>query len=307
MLTFCDGKEPQILASFLYDESTFKKTIYPHIKDKEPWYLQFNNSAIFEKNRSGKFTELFWELGMDSFKLFFTKLGSLKSKSLNHSKNVLELREKMQNKILALRPKLDQGLILMETMKNIINEIKINVDLINKTKNFKIKTKRPNVTRENLPPGIYTLVCLICNFTCHSNCEFSNNEDKRKCCVMNTNGYCTVCPKKCRWQEHVNVPYVIKHTEIEVEETVEELKKKYYDGKKNLSLSEQIIKEKEHELEVIIVDCYCIQDEIRECIEKLKAEALYPNTNETLEKYIDMLIESEKSEKKDGYKDRIKS
>ncbi len=34
---------------------------------------------------------------------------------------------------------------------------------------------------------------------------------------------------------------------------------------------------------------------------------MYPNTNETSEEYIDMLIESEKSEKKNGYKDRIKS
>lgn len=43
---------------------------------------------------------------------------------------------------------------------------------------------------------------------------------------MDYSGYCTVCPKKCRWQEHVNVPYIIKHGEIEMEETVEELKTK---------------------------------------------------------------------------------
>lgn len=70
---------------------------------------------------------------------------------------------------------------------------------------------------------------------------------------MKWNGNCVVCPKRCRWQEHVNVPYIIKHTEIEVEETVEELKKKYYDGKNILSLSEQIIKGKEHELELNIL------------------------------------------------------
>lgn len=307
MLTFCDGKEPQILASLLDDESTFKKSIYDHIKDKTPWYLQFNNSAIFESNREGKFTELFWELGMDSFKLFFTKLASLKSKSLNHSKNVLDVRERMQNKILALRPKLDQGLVLMEAMRQEINAIKINTDLINKTRNFKIKTKRPNITKEFLKPGRHTTTCLICNFTCHSNCYYSNNEEKKNCCAMNSAGICTVCPKKCNWKEHVNVPYIIKYGEIEVEETVEELKKKYYDSTNKLSLSDQIIKGKELELEKIMIDCYYIQDEIRECIEKLKAEALYPNVNETSEEYIDMLIEAEKSEKKNGYKDRIKS
>ena len=306
MLTFCDGKEPQILAFLLDDDSTFKKSIYNSIKDKTPWYLQFNNSAIFESNRTGKFTELFWELGMDSFKLFFTKLLSLKSKSLNHSKNVLDLREKMQSKILSLRPKLDQGLVLMEAMRNEINEKKINSDLINKTRNFKIKTKRPNVTREPLPSGRHTTTCLICNFTCHRNCSFSNDDDKKYCCAM-TNGLCTVCPKKCGWKEHVNSPYIINYWEIEVTETIDELRAKYYDSSNKLTLSEQIIKGKELELEKIIVECYGIQDEIRDCIEKLKKEALYPNVNETSEEYIDMQIEAEKSDKKKGYKDRIKS
>ena len=50
----------------------------------------------------------------------------------------------------------------------------------------------------------------------------------------------------------MNVSHIIKPIEIEVEETIEELKKKYYDGKNKLSLSEQIIKEKELELEKIL-------------------------------------------------------
>ena len=306
MLTFCDGKEPQILASLLDNESTFKKSIYDHIKYNTPWYLQFNNSAIFESNRTGKFTELFWELGMDSFKLFFTKLNLLSTKSLNHSKSVLETRERMQNKILALRPLLDQGLYLIEAMKNEINFISINTDLINKTRNFTIKTKRPEIKKEDLSPGIHTTTCLTCNFTCHSNCSYPNNEDKKKCIAIRKE-YCTVCPKKCHWQEHKNVPYIIKYTEIEVEETVEELKQKYYDSTNKLTLSQQIIRGKELELEKKMVECYYIQDEIKVCIDKLKKEALYPNVNETAEEYIDLQIESERSEKKAGYKDRIKT
>ena len=76
-----------------------------------------------------------------------------------------------------------------------MNEIIINSDLINKAKNFKIKIKRPNVTRENLPIGKHTTTCLICNFTCHNNCEFCNNEEKKKCCSVNTQDNCTVYPK----------------------------------------------------------------------------------------------------------------
>ena len=306
MLTFCDGKEPQILASLLDDDSNFKKSIYDHIKDKNPWYLQFNNSAIFESNRTGKFTELFWELGMESFKRFFTKLNLLPSKSLNHSKNVLETRKKMQNKILALRPLLDQGLSIIEAMRKEISQIQINTDLINKTRNFYIKSKRPKIIKEDLRPGIHTTTCLKCNFTCHSNCGIPDNNNKSQCCSM-INGYCYVCPGKCYWDGHKNVPYVIKYTEIEVIETVEDLKKKYYDSISKLSFSEQVIRGKELELEKKMVDCYYIQDEIRDCIDKLKKEALYPNVNETSEEYIQMQIESEKAEKKPGYKERIKT
>lgn len=83
-------------------------------------------------------------------------------------------------------------------MRQKINEIKINTDLINKTRNFKIKTKRPNVTKENSPPGIHTKTCLICNFTCHKNCAFANDEEKKSCCAMDYSGYYTVCLRKCK-------------------------------------------------------------------------------------------------------------
>lgn len=63
MLTFCDGKEQQILASLLDEKTIFKKSIYDHIKDKSPWYLQFNNQAILESNRKGNLQNYFgsWE------------------------------------------------------------------------------------------------------------------------------------------------------------------------------------------------------------------------------------------------------
>ena len=207
----------------------------------------------------------------------------------------METREKMKNKILALRPLLSQGLVLTEVIKNEINKIKINTDLVDKTWNFKIKTKSPKITKENLRHGIHTT---ICNFTCHSNCCFTNNEQKKSCYAINYKN-------KCFWDLHKM--YLILYEEIEIEEMVEELKKKYYDNQNKLSLSDQLIWAKELELEKKMVEYYVIQDEIRECIDKLKKEALYPNANETAEEYIDLQIESERTEKKEGYKDWIKS
>lgn len=53
-----------------------------------------------------------------------------------------------------------------------------------------------------------------------------------------------------------------------------------------------------------MVDCYYTQNEIRNFIEKLKKD---PNVSETSEEYIQLQIESEKTEKKPGYKERIKT
>ena len=307
MLTFCDGKKPQFLSALLDSNSIFRKSIYDHIKEKDPWYLEFNNSAIFEGNRQGKFTELFWDLGMDSFGKFFAKLSTLPSKSLNHSKNVLDMREKIQNKILCLHTYLNKNLIIMENIKHVIKEIELNANIIDKARNFTIKVKKPKIIKTKLQDGVYTTTCTNCHFTCHKRCWIPNDDKKKGCSAMNNDGNCTVCPKKCHWTCHSNTGYTIEYTEVEEEETIEKLKKQYYDKTSELSLSQQIIKKKELELEKNIVECYYIQDEIKKCIEQLKKEALYPNVCETSEEYINLLIESEQSQKKDGYKDRIKS
>ena len=63
MMTFCDGQDPQLKSALLSPESNLKEIIS---LIKYPWYLKFNNSAIFASNKD-KFNELFWKLGMESF------------------------------------------------------------------------------------------------------------------------------------------------------------------------------------------------------------------------------------------------
>ena len=50
-----------------------------------------------------------------------------------------------------------------------------------------------------------------------------------------TTGDCKVCPSKCKWDMHKNVPYICKIVEEEVTKTDEDLRNKYLkatDGKK---------------------------------------------------------------------------
>ena len=159
--------------------------------------------------------------------------------------------------------------------------------------------------KEDLKPGIHTTTCLKCNITRHENCPYADNKEKKSCKIMDSNGYCTVCPGKCFWDYHKNLPYILKIVEIEEERTIEDLKSKYYDSLNQLSNIEQIIKNKELEIEQKMVGCYAVYEEIKNYINKLNREALYINAK-TQEEYIDLQIVKEKSEQKAGFEERIK-
>ena len=301
MLTFCDGDEPRI-KNYLEDKSTIFGKIIDEIQD--PWYLTFNNSAIFS-GVEVKFSKMFWDLGMDSYKVFIRKLLMLNEKSLKLSKDVLDLRKKLQTTILGLRPQLEQGLQLMENIRREINIIETHRDKIDQCKNFNYKFKKPVITKKQLPQGEHTSNCIICNYTCHHPCYIPDNNNKRNCAAMR-NGFCTVCKNKCEWNQHKNLPYVFEYKEIEEVRSSEELRKKYYDSKNKLSASEQIINKLGEEFENILQNCYLKSDEIKKAVEELKRISLHVNPNEDYEEYIKFCIQNEQNEKKSGYLDRIK-
>ena len=62
---------------------------------------------------------MFWEIGMSSFSTFMEKkIRLLPKKSLTLTKEVLKERERLENTINVLRPELDKGLTLMDSIKN---------------------------------------------------------------------------------------------------------------------------------------------------------------------------------------------
>jgi GTPase SAR1 family protein len=256
MFTFCDIKKPQILEYLLNDNSLFQKSVYNHIKRKEGSYFKFNNSAIFENNKNEKFVELFWEYAMNNIKLFFEKLSALNPKSLNNTRDTLNLREKIQNKISTLKLKFEQNLSLLETLKELLSRIKTYKKMVEDSKNYKFKIKKPIEKKEDLPPGKTALICISCNFTCNSDSKYYNNiEDSPS---MDSNGNCIVCKNKCHYSYHKLLPYCIKYEEIEEEHVLVQLKKQHEDSIANLDSIKQIFENKKQELNVIIQEFYNI-------------------------------------------------
>ena len=111
---------------------------------------------------------------------------------------------------------------------------------------------------------------------------------------------------KCEWNVHNNVNFEIKYKVIEKTETIEELKKKYFDNKSKLSESEQIIIGLEKKLENVQLECMVLQEEIKNYVNELKKIALNEQFNNSNE-YIDLVISNELKEQKSGYLERISS
>ena len=119
MMTFCDGQDPQLKDALISKESNLKPIIS---LIKYPWYLKFNNSAIFAPNKD-KFNELFWKLGMDSFGEFLKKLMSLPAKSLTLTKEVLNKRKHLKTTVEMLIPQLNLGLSKLESIRQQLEKI----------------------------------------------------------------------------------------------------------------------------------------------------------------------------------------
>lgn len=299
MLTFCDGNLPQIVDALKEPGSIFDRLI-PKIKD--PWYLKFNNSAIFSINKD-KFNEMFWELGMESFKNFVKKLNTLSTKSLTLSKVVLSERNNLNLSVENLQIQLQNGLNKMTSVRDLFEKIDSAQKVINGSKNFETITENDQIVQENLPSGTYTTLCINCNFTCHKICGIPDDRNKRGCDAMSRD-YCTQCKGKCHWSSHRNAPYILKIVKVKKKVTLEDLKKKYDDGNKNLTLSQRLMNGLLKEGKDILSNCISIQETIKNIVNKISKIALNPNALDS-EEYIELLIQSEKQGKKTGWKKRI--
>ena len=87
--------------------------------------------------------------------------------------------------------------------------------------------------------------------------------------------------------------------------TLEDLKKKYYDSKSVLDTKTQLLLGAKQELIELNIECINTQDLITKSINRLQQIALNKTVFESSEEHIELLIETEKSEHKEGWKTRI--
>ena len=304
MLTFCDGGRPNIIEPLQEENCPFSKIIA--LYKSKTWYYKFNNSAIFEDNREDEFTQMFWKLGMKNFNEFQKKLKSLPRKSLMLSRKLLDERKFLEDKVSILTRKLREGLNKIEEIKGIIKMICNLKGDLNDNKNFTKVIKVPAVKKIAKDPNYYATTCIICTKTCHSTCCIADDDDKSGCAAMDSKGFCQYCPKKCWWKHHKNRDYILEDVIEDKTITLDDLKKRYYNSKNELSVKKQLFEGAKAELVDLNLECLNTQTEITNSINTLHKIALNKSVFESAEEHIDLLIEVEMSEHKPGWQERIR-
>ena len=296
MTTFADGADPPVMEAIKEAEVPSQQ------------YFKFNNSALYASTRDN-FAKMYWHMGTQSFKLFFDSLCKTEAASLTLTKEVLKERHQLETIISGMQQQLNQGLFKMDELfqeEQILRTHEADI-LTNKEFTYDIEvTKQKKV---DLAPGDHVTNCLACNFTCHYPCRITADDEKYNCWAMHpqgdTNATCRCCPGLCPWSRHINVPYRIEVYQQTETRTSDDLKERYQQALQNKEDEEAMISKIQKEIDDIFQGVKTNIFKVNRCLQRLDEIALKPNPLTDVD-YIDLMIESEKQEAKQGFRMRIK-
>ena len=297
MTTFADGGKQPVMESI-------DAACIPY-KEK----FKFNNSTLYSPPSNNKFDEMFWDMGIQSFKRFFDCLSQVKPVSTILSQEVLDQREKLQTIIVGLQTQIQVGMSKIDLLRQEQKVLEVNKAKIKANEEFTYVVEELKLHEIELEPGDRATNCLKCNFTCHHPCYIANEKGKfYKCAAMKNledeNTTCEVCPGECAWQQHRNMPCRLELQRKTVTKQYSDLKERYDKAVEGKTQAESMITNMEKEIQDLFNKILQNIQKAHHCTKCLDEIALKPNPLTDVE-YIDLLIESEKLDKKDGFMKRI--
>ena len=300
MTTFADNRKPAVL-------DAVKAADIPYTK-----FFKFNNSALFPEppdaqsgnDDGGSLDQQYWKLCMSNFDTFAKKVVTMQAQSLTLTREVLEERQQLETIMQSLQVQMKLWVRKIAELKQEERCMEDNEAKIAANEGFTYTVKTPKVVKHDISGlGIYVTNCLNCNYTCHKNCAFANDDEKIKCCAMK-DGSCTVCPKQCRWNKHVNNPWRFEVTEETEERTYDELKQRYDEATQAKSRVKVMVANIQAKIRSTYDETLRLVVRAQQTLQRLDEIALKPNPLSQVE-YIDLLIQCEKDEGKDGHQERI--
>ncbi|XP_055486956.1 uncharacterized protein LOC129694263 [Leucoraja erinacea] len=316
LVTFADRQRPPVLEVLKADK-------VPCPKDKKglPVHFKFNNCAIYAQrptsgdegrsDDSGEedddFDLMYWKMGTNSMKKFFTALSTMQARSLCLTKEVLKERSQLESVVAGLQTLIQAGLTKYEELKKtqqVLNQNQFNLE---ENKDFEyevdvtVKEKRKLGSDDSLVNN-----CTVCKYSCHDPCTYAGYIFKYWCSSMDIRGNCVVCPGKCGVLKHRREKYRYVCVTKKEKRTYNELKEKYEKAYGEKMSQQKIMELLEQEFAEVDNTVLELIQELSQGIRRLEEIALRPNPLST-PAYIDLLIQAEKNEAKPGYIERIRA
>ena len=297
MTTFSDGQESPVLSAVKAAEVPYGSI------------FKFNNSALFAEPTTNELNRLFWDLGMESFSTFFSEFRRVEPVSIQLTKEVLMERQRLEVLLQGLQDNIATGL---DKVNELCEEEKVfmeNKEEMKLNENFTYEVKVNRRLAVKLPSNCKALNCRNCFITCHNLCDREENE-MYNCLVMNECGSsiasCNICPSRCLWKDHTIQGSRYKSFKGTEKRTVKELKVRYDRADAHCKEVKESIDRLKEELPEMQQDVMDMIQKARQCEQRLNEIALKPGKHTEVD-YIDLLILTEKIEKKDGYLERIEA
>ncbi|XP_031555703.1 uncharacterized protein LOC116292500 [Actinia tenebrosa] len=297
MVTFADGKKPPVLAAIKEAKVEFQKS------------FKFNNSALYpeeDDDDDDSFNEMYWKMGQTSFENFFKSFAKAKSVSLKLTREVLNEREELECVAEGLGPQIRVGLHKVDQLRQEETILKLHEKDILTNKDFEYEVDVIKQRKIDLPAGEYVTNCITCHMTCHYPCRIPLDKDKHHCAAIHPCDTCNVCPGNCHWTKHFNNGYRFELYTVKEKRTSEELKKRYQEAKSKKMEKEQMMEGLAKELDTMYNAVFIMISRARDILARLEEIALKPNPLSEVD-HIDLLIQSEQCEAKEGWTRRVEA
>jgi hypothetical protein len=233
-------------------------------------------------------------------KEYFYHVGGITPTSLSQTVDVLKEREYLKLLLGGLQPRIDQGMNILQSIETMIQSIVELRGTAKANKDFKVKkTTYPQTTKV---VNHYITNCKSCMFTCHDPCHIAG--DQKQGCAAMREGKCIKCSGFCPWDMHTNGDRIYVYTEVESEDTIQEMCEKYNVAIGDKNAKKDLAKKLLEEYKTLKAKVFDDIWSASEAAKRLEVIALR-NTFLTNVVYIERLIKSEELSNRPNKKGRL--
>ena len=238
-----------------------------------------------------------------SYEEFFQMARKLPVAALERSKAVLQRRRKLEDMLPILQKKINEASNVrssIQSKKQALQNYRAKRDGNADYSTWYDDSKWKQIT---VPQGTYTTTCMYCQRTCHDDCAYSNDDEKRNCCVMDGNGKCEVCG--CHWTRHQNTPYRWEYVVDKGYRPNEQMKAIYDQAVRDAGSCEAAIGNLRSQFEDQWQQAYKHLQQYRAHLEELNHIAMKPQKTTAVD-YLEHLIQVQEQTKPAGYQEKVK-